>query len=176
MMLPQQLAAILRRDLEALRREIEAYPDEALIWQRPQGLPNSAGMLVRHLCGNLRHYLGAVLGGSGYRRDRAAEFAAPPSDRAALLAELDRTERVVGSVLSGLPDQRLAGRYPEAVAGQELDTGDFLLHLAAHCAFHLGQVDYHRRTVTGSADSVSPMAIPELSSARPGAPARPRPG
>lgn len=167
-MLSASLAAVMTRGLRALRREIEAYPDEAAIWVRPMGLPNSAGILVRHLCGNLRHYLGTVLGHTGYRRDRPAEFEAPPTSRETLLADLAATEQVVTSVLGSLSDEQLTERYPEIVDGQELVTGDFLIHLAVHLTFHHGQVDYHRRIMTGNKLSVSPTAIAELASARPG--------
>lgn len=162
------LATIIARDLRALRREIEAYPDEAAIWEMPVGLPNSAGVLVRHLCGNLRHFVGGVMGDTGYRRDRPAEFESPPTPRVALLADIAATEQAVRSALGRLPAERLTERYPVIVDGQELVAGDFLIHLAVHLGFHLGQVDYHRRTVTGNKVSMAPMLIPELASARPG--------
>src|ERR1041384_649946 len=66
----------LLRELRSLRLELEAYHDESLIWAQPAGLPNSTGTLALHLAGNLRHYVGAVLGGNGYIRDRDLEFSA----------------------------------------------------------------------------------------------------
>jgi hypothetical protein len=165
-MLPQSLIGIFRRDLGALRRELEAYPDEEWIWVRPPGHPNSAGVLSRHLAGNLQHFIGAVLGGSGYRRDRDAEFQAPPWARSRLLEELTRTERVVITTLEHLGEEQLSSPYPQKVGERELGTTDFLVHLAVHCGFHLGQVDYHRRTVTGSETSIAPMGITTLATAR----------
>ncbi len=165
--LGESLTAILRRDLRALAREVESYPDDATPWALLPGLPNSAGALIRHVCGNLQHFVGAELGRSGYRRDRAAEFGAPPVSRAALLALLSETESMLHRTLPALTAARLATAYPQPVAGTRLVTGDFLIHLAGHCAFHLGQVDYHRRAVTGEGGSIGPTAIPELASARP---------
>ena len=165
--LGDSLTAILRRDLRALAREIESYPDDATPWSLLPGLPNSAGVLVRHVCGNLQHFIGTELGRTGYQRDREAEFRAPPVSRAALLALLSGTESMLGRILPALSAARLAEQYPAPVAGSRLATGDFLIHLAAHCAFHLGQVDYHRRAVTGESGSIGPTAIPELASARP---------
>lgn len=170
MLLPT-LATILHRDLEALRREVESYPDEALLWAQVPGLSNTGGVLVRHLCGNLQHFTGTVLAGSAYRRDRDAEFLAPPSPRSTLLAEITATEKAVASALGRLTPAQLEADYPVPVVGQTLGTLDLLLHLSAHCAFHLGQVDYHRRAVTGVATSIGPMAIPALATARPVAPA-----
>lgn len=166
LMLIRSLATILLRDLGAVRREVEGYPEEALLWAAVPGMSNTGGVLVRHLCGNLQHFIGTVLGGTSYRRDRDAEFLAPPSPRVKLLEEITATEATVAQVLAGLPAQRLEADYPVPVAGQMLGTLDFLLHLSTHCAFHLGQIDYHRRAVTRVAASIGPMSIPELATAR----------
>jgi hypothetical protein len=37
-----------------------------------------------------------------------------------------------------------------------------MLHLAVHLTYHLGQIDYHRRLVTGDASSVAALALPPL--------------
>lgn len=50
--LPVLIGHFLRRELGSLRRELEAYPDEELLWALPPGLPNSAGTLALHLTGN----------------------------------------------------------------------------------------------------------------------------
>ena len=160
------LSAILRRELEALSREVAAYPDEALLWAPVPGMPNTGGTLVRHLCGNLQHYLGAILGGTTYQRDRDAEFLGAPWARSRLLTEISATIAAVTDTLARLPEERLGAEYPIAVADQRLVTGDFLLHLAVHCGFHLGQVDYHRRSATAVATSIAPMAIASLATAR----------
>src|SRR5438067_3683862 len=73
-MLTSWIGGILARDLRALRREIEAYPNERDLWQVQPGITNSAGNLALHLAGNLQYFVGAVLGGTGYVRDRDAEF------------------------------------------------------------------------------------------------------
>ena len=74
-MLVTAVAAILDRDLQALAREVSAYPDERALWDTPPGITNSAGTLALHLAGNVRHYFGAQLGRTGYVRDRPTEFA-----------------------------------------------------------------------------------------------------
>jgi len=165
-MLSQTLLALLGRDLGAIRRELEAYADEAVIWAPVPGIPNSAGVLTRHIAGNLQHYVGAVLGRSGYVRDRDAEFNAPPWPRPRLMTALRATEEAVASVLPSLTPEQLASRYPEPVAECQLETGDFLCHLAVHCGFHLGQIGYHRRAATGDRTSIGPMGVGALASAR----------
>lgn len=158
----EALRRILLRDLATLRREIEAYPHEADLWTCPAGVTNSAGTLALHLAGNLQHFVGAQLGGTGYVRDRDAEFADRNVPRAALLDRIARAADAVDRTLRGLPEARLAEPYPLEVGGVRLPTGLFLQHLATHFAYHLGQLDYHRRIVTGASAPVGAQAIPEL--------------
>jgi hypothetical protein len=165
-MLTETLCALFRRDLDGLRHELQAYPDEASVWQAVPGLTNSSGVLVRHLCGNLQHFVGTVLGATGYVRDREGEFGAPPWERRRLLAEIDATERAVLETLPRLTVAQLAGTYPQSLNSLQLETADFLVHLAVHLGFHLGQVGYHRRAATGSATSVGPVSLAKLASAR----------
>ncbi len=47
---------------------------EPQVWQRPQPALNSVGNLLLHLCGNLRQWVVAGLGGAPDVRDRPAEF------------------------------------------------------------------------------------------------------
>lgn len=162
--------ALMLRELGALRRELEAYPDEASIWARPEGVPNAAGTLALHLAGNLRHFIGARLGGSGYLRDRAREFEARDVPLATLLHELGEAEAAVRQVMPTLTHELLAAPFPEVVGGQRMETADFLAHLCSHLGYHLGQVDYHRRVVTGQPASVGALPLAGLHSARPAAP------
>jgi uncharacterized damage-inducible protein DinB len=165
-MLLQSVAAILDRDLRTLRREVEAYPEERGLWQEVPGISNVAGTLVLHLAGNLQHYLGARLGQTGYVRDRAAEFARRDVPRAELLRQIEAARAAVKAALSSPAQAEVTAEYPETVGGSRVATGDYLIHLATHFAYHLGQVDYHRRVVTGSAVAVDAIRPSELSSAR----------
>src|SRR5438876_969163 len=138
------LAALLDRDLRALRRELEAYPDERQIWREVPGLPNSAGALALHLAGNIQHYIGARFGGTGYVRDRDAEFARRGVPRAELVAEIERARVAIRTGLERLDPDSLDEEYPEAIAQARVRTGDYLVHLCTHFAYHLGPLDAHR--------------------------------
>ncbi len=159
--------AILLRELRTLRRQVEAYPDDGAPWQPVPGIANVGGTLVLHLCGNLRHFVGARLGGTGYVRDRALEFARRDVPRAELLAEVDAAIADVDLGLSRADDAVLATVSPDVVTGSHLEQGELLLHVLAHVAYHLGQVDYHRRAVTGENVAVPGLRASELPSARP---------
>jgi uncharacterized damage-inducible protein DinB len=153
---------ILSRDLRGMQAELRAYADEEQIWEVRPGLTNAAGTLALHAAGNLRHFVGAVLGGSGYVRDRDAEFSRRDASRAEIERELDAAVRTVESVVPSLTDEQLERPFPIPLAGREVRTSDFLAHLVAHLAYHLGQVDYHRRLVTGgpAIGVVSPAELP----------------
>lgn len=162
MSIPDALRRCLLRDLDALGRELDAYPDEQMPWQRPPGAPNSTGHLLLHCCGNLRHFLGATLGATGYQRDRHAEFTRTPISRAELHQELAVTRREVDATLRALDAAAVTAPYPSLLGGVALPVGAVLVQLATHLSYHLGQVDFHRRLLTGNPLGVDAMAITPL--------------
>lgn len=167
MNLTTHLTTILARELRALTREIRAYPDDPSVWKTIPGATNPGGTLALHLAGNIQHYIGARLGGSGYRRDRPAEFARRGLSRDELVREVEKAIEAVERTLPKVREETLAADFPEAVGGKVIRTDEFLLHLATHLGWHLGQLDYHRRVVTGEAGKIGAVAVTELGTARP---------
>ena len=168
-MLRTAVRTLILRELGAVLRSLEAYPDDASVWTEPPGLPNPGGTLALHVAGNLRHFIGHVLGGIAYVRDREAEFARRDVPRSELVAGIEAAREAVDRTLSALSDDALAAPYAESISGRTVSTGDFLAHLAVHLGWHLGQLDYHRRVVTGmraSVGAVSPLELPEVSGAQ----------
>jgi hypothetical protein len=155
---------LMTRELATFSRELELFPDESLIWATAPGIANSAGTLALHICGNLQHFVGAVLGNSGYVRDRPLEFSARDLPRSVLLASLAKTSEVVRTVLAGLTDEQIAADYPDGLGVPRMATGLFLHQLSAHLAFHLGQAGYLRRVLTGSSESSGAVAMQALAS------------
>ena len=159
------LTKVLLRDLESVRSQLDAYADEEAIWQTRPGMTNTAGTLALHIAGNLQHFVGAKLGGSGYVRDRQAEFELRGVPRSRLLSELDRASEAVKRTLPNLSDYELQQIFPEAVGGVPLTTGQYLVHLAMHLGYHVGQLDYHRRAVTGEASIPGMVSVSALNDA-----------
>jgi uncharacterized damage-inducible protein DinB len=157
----EYLSRVFIRDATTLRDELLAYQHEQQIWEVPPGTKNSAGTLVLHLCGNLQHYVGALFGRTGYVRDRAAEFSRRNVPRADLLAECDAALEAIRRGFAALSDDDLAKPFPDQLGGATLPAGLALLHMATHLAYHLGQIDYHRRLVTGQFGEVKALAIPK---------------
>jgi uncharacterized damage-inducible protein DinB len=156
------LGVVFLRELRTLDREIDAYPDDESLWVSPPGISNSAGALAQHLTGNLRHFVGTVLGGTGYVRDREAEFAARGRSRTELRAEVQRTIDDIAATLASLTPGQMMAEYPVRVQDRRIRTGDFLVHLSAHLSYHLGQIDYHRRLLTSATESVAALSVSDL--------------
>jgi uncharacterized protein DUF1572 len=163
--MPEAFRALILRELRGTQREIEQYPNDESVWAMPPGIKNSAGNLALHLAGNLQHFVGARLGGSSYVRDREAEFSQRHLSRAELVRELGRAIESIEKGFSKIKEKDLAAAFPDQVAGVSPGTGEFLLHIAVHLGYHLGQIDYHRRLVTGDATTVDTVSVKELPSA-----------
>lgn len=157
-MLIDAVKRCLVRDLAGFELELDAYRDDASVWALPTGVNNSTGTLTLHVCGNLRHFIGAVLGKSGYVRDRDAEFAVRGLQRTDLLMLLAVTRDEVARALDALDSDVLPLDFPLAIGKTTLSTGRFLVHLATHLTYHLGQADMHRRVVTGQSNGVGTVA------------------
>ena len=149
-MIQQILNDLFTRDLGNLKTELESYQNESDIWATAGEIKNSGGNLALHLCGNLRHFIGAVLGDTGYVRDRDAEFATKYVPRGEIIANIDLTIQTINAMVPELTDVDLAKTYPIEVFGKPMTTGWFLTHLATHLTYHLGQVNYHRRLISSA--------------------------
>jgi len=139
------LDKLYQRDLEKLKTEITSYKNEENLWKISGDIKNSAGNLCLHLCGNLQHFIGAVLGNSGYVRNRDAEFSKKNVTIRELVAEIELTINVLKKTLAQLREADLQNIYPINVFGYEMTTEYLLTHMAAHFNYHLGQINYHRR-------------------------------
>jgi uncharacterized damage-inducible protein DinB len=144
-MLTDTLRVIFKRDLLKLRAELSLYNDEANLWRVDKNISNAAGNLSLHLIGNLNTYIGSVLGKTDYIRNRPEEFSLKNVPRAVLMNDIDRTIEIVDAVLSSLTEDQLLSEYPQQVFDFKMTTEYFLVHLATHLGYHLGQVNYHRR-------------------------------
>src|SRR5262245_59683646 len=110
----QVLAANLEELLAAVKELAGPWSEEEF-WRKPIDPGNSFGHLVLHRSGNLRHFVGARLGGTGYVRDREREFTETNvPTKAAALAELEETVAEFRRVVEGLSEARLTEPHPDA--------------------------------------------------------------
>lgn len=144
-MLIETLKTLFNRDLNQLKTEIESYQNESDIWKTQKGIANSAGNLCLHLVGNLNTYIGAEFGKTGYIRNRPLEFSLKDIPRAELLSKIEETIVVVDNALNTISEEELKKEYPLLVFENKTSTEFMLVHLTTHLAYHLGQINYHRR-------------------------------
>jgi len=144
-MITDTLIKLFKRDLNKLIDELDLYKDESNLWKQEGLVSNSAGNLCLHLVGNLNHFIGATLGNTGYVRQRDLEFAnknVPVSD---MKNQVEETITMVEKTLSKLTEVDLQAEYRRNPFEDYMTTEYFLTHLALHLAYHLGQINYHRR-------------------------------
>jgi len=144
-MVTTALVELFNRDLDALKKEIDSYSDESKLWITSSEIKNSPGNLCLHICGNLQHFIGAVLGNTGYVRNRDVEFSKKNVPKEELLNSIDNTKEGILNVLESLSEDQLAKDYPVDVFKKKMTTTYFLIHLHSHLNYHLGQINYHRR-------------------------------
>jgi uncharacterized damage-inducible protein DinB len=111
------------------------------LWARPFPFGNSIGHLVLHLTGNLNHYIGALVAGTGYVRDRPREFSEPAhSSVDELLERFRKAVDMVVRTLEAHDDESLCLPVAEEPPIQTR-LGLFLV-CAAHMNNHIGQMSY----------------------------------
>ncbi|WP_365992421.1 DinB family protein [uncultured Chryseobacterium sp.] len=108
-------------------------------------MANSAGNLALHLVGNLSHFVGAILGNSGYIRNRELEFSLKDVPRAELIQQIEKVTETVTLTLENISAEELEKDFPGEPLGYKMTTAYFLIHLFGHLSYHLGQINYHRR-------------------------------
>ncbi len=146
-MLKEILLEFFERELLKLKEEIGLYTEGSTIWEIRPGISNSAGNLCLHLIGNLNHFIGAVLGNTGYIRQRDDEFALKNIPRSELILNIDQTILMLKNTLQECSEADFGKTYPLDKHGKVVTTRYMLLHLLTHLNYHLGQVNYHRRLV-----------------------------
>ena len=135
---------IYSRSIQRLQDEIRLYPTDESLWTIKQGISNSGGNLSLHLIGNLNHFIGALLGNTGYVRNREEEFGTKGLSKQELLDRLVETQTMIQSTFSGVSDADLDKEYPVDFLGKRT-TAWYLNEFLLHFQYHFGQINYHRR-------------------------------
>jgi len=130
----------LHRDLG---QSIEGLSPAALDWS-PDPNINSLGVLMAHLIGSERFWLGDVVACDPSRRDREAEFRARGLDSAVLLSRLAANLEYARGVLDRLTVDDL--RAARVVPGDDerVSVAWALAHCLKHIANHVGHIQVTR--------------------------------
>lgn len=147
-MLSKTLSAIFVRDLTKLKEELNLYSFEYDLWRTDAMIANSAGNLALHLVGNLNHFVGAIVGKTGYVRQREMEFTLKNVPRNKIIEDIDAVIVMLPQVLSAVTDEIMKTDFPIKKHDETVTHEQMLVHLYGHLAYHLGQVNYHRRLLS----------------------------
>ncbi len=141
----------------SLLKDVEGADDRLLQWSPGQEF-NSAAVLLRHLAGSERWWIGEAIGGIPSHRVRNAEFAHDEPRRADVLHAVEDARAVTRRVLSGVSMADLEAETAPTVTVGKPPTRPTklwaLLHYLEHLGYHRGQVllllKLGRKTMSGS--------------------------
>ncbi|MFY0626050.1 MAG: DinB family protein [Reichenbachiella sp.] len=136
---------LMIRDLAKLEEEILAYKVESDLWLLNKAISNTAGNLCLHLCGNIQHFFGHIIGKSDYIRQRDDEFDLKNVPRIELLDFIQKSVDSINASLENFDETLWEEPFPQEVFGYPMTYGYFMIHLSGHLNYHLGQINYHRR-------------------------------
>lgn len=148
-MITQHLIPLFQKDLDKLKEEIDLYSKDEQLWQLKGSITKSAGNICLQLTGSLQHYIGAVLGDSGYVRNKEAELRVKNVPRGKLLEDIAVTRAAVTDALEQLSKNELQKNYPLPVFEENVTTEYYLIHLLCDLNLNIGQISYHRQILSG---------------------------
>src|SRR4249920_1049246 len=101
-MLQQFLGNHFDTALQQLKNEINNYTHKENVWKIDGQIKNSGGTLCLHLLGNLNHFIGAVLGNTGYVRQRDNEFSDRNLPTSKMMKDIDELMYRIKTILPTL--------------------------------------------------------------------------
>lgn len=112
---------------------------EKKFWKKPNGVSNSIGNLLLHLCGNMRQYVICGLGNIADTRVRDMEFAENTNLNSQFVWEkFDETIQHVKQTVNNASESDLLNK--KFVQGFHLSGLGMVLHAVEHLSYHTGQI------------------------------------
>jgi len=134
----------LKRLHQSIHDAIDGLPPDALDWA-PGPDTNSICVLVVHLTGAERYWIGDVAVGDPSGRVRAEEFQVKGLDAEALRQRLGAATSYAKDALERLRVTHLAVVRPSPRDGRQFTVGWALAHALEHTALHLGHIQITRQ-------------------------------
>ncbi len=133
------IADVLEETWSNLLRAVEEI-DEALFQWSPGPEFNSIAILLRHLAGSERWWIGEAIGDVPSNRERKTEFAHNTPSRADILRAVEESRAITRRVLQNLTMQDLQAETTPTVTRGKPPVRPTKLWALLHCLEHLG---YH---------------------------------
>jgi uncharacterized damage-inducible protein DinB len=138
----QAIAEHLEETWDSLLKAVEGADDVVFHWT-PGPQFNSVAILLRHLAGSERWWVGEAIGGIPSHRVRDAEFLHDRPQRADALRAVEEARRVTRQTLAPLTMQTLQVETPPTVTVGKPPRRPTklwaLLHYLEHLGYHRGQ-------------------------------------
>lgn len=131
----------LHNDIRGILAEV---PQDALDWV-PGAEINSLSVLVIHLTGAERYWIGDVIADEPSGRDREAEFKRKDLTAKDLVQLLDGNDSYIAMVLEKYNLEELNKTRISPRNGREVPVGWALSHALKHTAMHLGHLQIMRQ-------------------------------
>ncbi len=152
-MITTVLIDLYSREIDKLKNEILAFESDELLWRTPEAHVIAAGNHCLYIAGSLQHFIGNIIGDSGYIRNKEAEMKAKNVPRERLLEEIENTKQVVVDTLEQVSKTELQKQFPTNEFEEPVTTEFYLIHLLKNLSFHLGQISLLRQLVSAKIES-----------------------
>ncbi|MEO6719290.1 MAG: DUF1572 family protein [Ferruginibacter sp.] len=145
-MTKSEIASMYERDIRKLIEEINSFENEGNIWKTYGTIKNSSGNLALHIIGGLNYLIGATLSHTGYVRNRDQEFSNKGIGRKLIVEQLLELIPMINNAVNELTQEQMESPYPGFFDKDNSTNNYVLTQLLLHLNYHLGQVNYLRRT------------------------------
>lgn len=142
-----EIADFYKRDIHKLIEEINLFRTEEDLWRVQGDINNSGGNLALHIVGGLNFLIGATLARTRYICNRDQEFTQKGVAKQKLLEEIQALIPMISKTVGDLSPEALNTDYPIFFDKPKASVGYVLLQLLLHLNYHIGQINYLRRTL-----------------------------
>lgn len=125
-------------------KALEELPPEALDWVPGQDM-NSIAVLLAHITGSERFWIGDIAAQESSNRDRDAEFRVHGVDVDVFRKRLENNLEYARNVLDKMSLEDLESTCTSPNNGREYTVAWALLHALEHATIHLGQIQITRQ-------------------------------
>jgi uncharacterized damage-inducible protein DinB len=122
--------------------------DDKQIWWIPNDKMNSVGVLIKHICGNMRQWTITSINNTEDKRNRPEEFLNDNKlTKAELISLADTTRSDFREAVKKLDSKRLTEQ--KRIQGYEVSLMGAVIHVLTHMEGHVGQIILLTRTQLG---------------------------
>lgn len=142
------LIDLYNREIDRLKNEIASFESDDLLWKATETAIPPAGNLCLFITGTLQHYIGNMIGDSGYIRNKEAEMKARNLSRERIMEEVENMRQTVVDTLEQVSKSELQKVFPTNEFEEAVTTEFYLIHLLRTLGYYNGQMSVLRTLVT----------------------------